>query len=109
MDTEQGRTRLPFDLNADGTVYPIYCYDKLPDGARWARTTDLIHGKPVLYKVSIGPDKGKFHTDIVRKSTYHLLIEKINAGDEVYIGGVTLEPIPKEENEEEDNDGTETQ
>ena len=52
---------------------------------RPARTTDLYMGRPVLYQVLTGPDEGLYYTDYVRPSIYHILIDRINAGKEVYV------------------------
>lgn len=75
------------DLNVwyRGRSLPVWCYDSVPEKMRPARTTDLYMGRPVLYRVLIGPDEGKYYTDYVRPSIYQLLVERINAGLEVYV------------------------
>ena len=68
-----------------GQSLPVWRYDSVPDGMRLARTTDLYMGRPVLYKVLVGPDEGLYYTDYVRPQIYHTLIDRINAGEEVYV------------------------
>lgn len=68
-----------------GRSLPLWCYDTVPEKMRPARSTDLYMGRPVLYQVLIGPDEGQYYTDYVRPQTYHLLIDRINAGKEVYV------------------------
>lgn len=68
-----------------GRSLPVWCYDTVPEKMRPARTTDLYMGRPVLYQVLTGPDEGLYYTDYVRPSIYHILIDRINAGKEVYV------------------------
>lgn len=68
-----------------GRSLPVWCYDAVPEKMRRARTTDLYMGRPILYQVLVGPDEGLYYTDYVRPQIYHLLIDRINAGKEVYV------------------------
>lgn len=68
-----------------GRSLPVWCYDSVPEKMRPARTTDLYMGRPVLYQVLTGPDEGLYYTDYVRPNIYHILIDRINAGKEVYV------------------------
>lgn len=68
-----------------GRSLPVWCYDSVPEKMCPARTTDLYMGRPVLYQVLTGPDEGLYYTDYVRPSIYHILIDRINAGKEVYV------------------------
>ena len=70
-----------------GQSLPVWRYDSVPDGMCLARTTDLYMGRPVLYQVMIGPDKGMYYTDYVRPTVYRTLIDRINAGHPVYVQG----------------------
>lgn len=72
-----------------GRSLPVWCYDSVPEKMRPARTTDLYMGRPVLYQVLTGPDEGLYYTDYVRPDIYHLLIDRINAGHQVFVASST--------------------
>lgn len=76
---------LPIGADYHGDHVPAYCYDKVPEGLRPAKTTDLYMGRRVMYKVLTGPDKGKYYTGVVRQSTLKILLARIRLGYEVYI------------------------
>lgn len=38
-----------------GRSWPAWYYDDLPEGVRPAQLRDLVNGRAVLYRVSIGP------------------------------------------------------
>ena len=80
-----GPRQLDLRVWAWGRSLPLWCYDTLPEGARLARTTDLKQGRDILYKVLVGPDEGKYYTDYVRPSVSRILIDRINAGYEVWV------------------------
>lgn len=69
----------------DGKSRPVWRYEDVPEGMRPARVSDLYHGRPVLYRVLIGPDKGMWYTDFVRPSTYRIFRERIEKGLPVYV------------------------
>lgn len=76
---------LPIRLWYQGRSLPLWKYDSVPEKMRPARTTDLYMGRPVLYQVLTGPDEGQYYSDYVRPNIYQLLIDRINAGKEVYV------------------------
>lgn len=70
---------------ASGRSLSVWRYESVPDGMRLAKIRDLYLGRPVLYQVLIGPDKGKWYTDYVRESTYRIFRDRIEAGLPVYV------------------------
>lgn len=76
---------LPLRLWYQGRSLPLWKYDSVPEGMKPARTTDLYMGRPVLYQVLTGPDKGNYYSDYVRPSIYQQLLDRINSGHPVYV------------------------
>ncbi len=78
-------TKLDLCVWLGGRSLPIWKYDSVPAGVRPARELDLRPGTPVLVKVFIGPDAGKYYQDYVRPATIEPLRRRIHAGEEVYV------------------------
>ncbi len=68
-----------------GKSWPVWKYETVPEGMRLAKSSDLYNGRPVLYKVRIGPNAGAYYTDFVRASTRDVLLDMIERGVEVYV------------------------
>lgn len=68
-----------------GKSWPVWYYDELPEGVRPAAPRELYPGRAVLYRVKVGPHKGRWATDFVRPSTRAVLYERIWAGEEIFI------------------------
>ena len=83
-------------------LFPVYCYESPPKNTRLAKTTDLRIGWIILYEVLLGPDKGKYYTDIITAKNYHIIIDRINSGHKVYIGDIPIKPIDIEETKNEE-------
>lgn len=67
-----------------GKSWPVWYYDEVPEGMRLARKTDLVMGRPVLYKVHLGPYIGMWGTEFVRISTLGVLMRLVE-DNEVYV------------------------
>ena len=80
-------TRLDISVWMGGRSLPVWRYDSVPPGVRPARELDLRPGTPVLVKVFIGPDAGKYYQDYVRSTTLEPLRLRIRSGEEVYVKG----------------------
>lgn len=69
-----------------GRSWPVWLYDELPEGVRPARLSDLWNGRPVLYRVLVGPNEGRWASDFVAPSTRAALEARIRDGDgSVYV------------------------
>lgn len=77
--------RLEFNADIYGRSMPLWHYRKLPEGLKRAEVRDLWRGRPVLYRVELGPDEGDWYTDYVRESTYRALCRMIREGKDVWI------------------------
>lgn len=76
----QGNIRIWFGEKS----WPVWYYDELPEGVRQAKERDLYNGRPVLYKVSIGPFEGKWGSEFVRPSNREAL-KALVADGSVYV------------------------
>lgn len=68
-----------------GRSWPAWYYDDLPEGVRPAQLRDLVNGRAVLYRVSIGPHAGQWGTEFCRPSTRAALAVRIRAGEEIFV------------------------
>ncbi len=72
--------RLEFNAFLDRRSLPLWHYKTPPSGLRPAELCDLYRGRPVLYKVELGPDAGEWYTDYVRASNYAALCRLTKLG-----------------------------
>jgi hypothetical protein len=77
--------KLSFGQFAFGRHYDIWCYPSIPSGMRLATRSDLCLGRIVLYKVRIGPDAGKYYTNIVTTNSIDIFKYDVDTGWPVYV------------------------
>lgn len=87
MDEKIVRRELEFGQTYKGNHYSLFCYDRIPAGLVPAETTALFEGNRVMYKVEVGPDKGKYYDCIVSSTNHKMLMNKLVRKKEVYVKG----------------------
>lgn len=70
---------------AFGRHYDTWCYPSVPEGMRLATRSDIFLGRMVLYKVRIGPDAGKYYTNIVTTNSIDIFKYDVDTGWPVYV------------------------
>lgn len=77
----------PLGLCADvyGKSLPLWHYRSRPAGLHQATVRELTRGRPVLYRVELGPDVGEWYSDYVRESTWKPLCRMIAEGKDVLV------------------------
>ena len=77
--------KLEFGQWFDGRSHPVWHYKTVPPGMRPATPRDLWYGRPILYQVEIGPDKGEWYSGYFAGNSIEPLKERLRLGLPVYV------------------------
>lgn len=80
-----GPQKLEFGQWCSGRSWPVWHYQELPEGVRPARQGELWNGRPVLWQVQLGPDKGDWYAARVTPFNIKALSDYIARGIPVYV------------------------
>lgn len=86
---EENRKTYPykkdFCINYNGRSFPVWAYDKVPEGMRRATSMrDFYYGRVFLYRASLC-DSGEYLTEIFRSSVKEAVARFLKDGTEIWV------------------------